>query len=193
MTTIYIDLDSTVFDYKQSYLRHHFLATGEVITQSVLDKYGYALHRACGLDDDTKYKYLKHKSFFREMIPYDGAIETIQRLYQTGKYKIIFVTHIVVPEAYMGKVESLQKFFGWFDFEQHLVTLKDKHLLVKGIIIDDNPYVLEKSRDHHITIAFDQPWNRDVKSDFRIEGWNEELEEILGCIEYAKMDGRWQG
>jgi len=192
MITIYVDLDSTLYDYKKSYLRYHFQKTGEIITQSAVDNNGYALHKACGLDEDSKYEYLRHENFFKDMLPYDGAINTIDSLYKSGKYEIIFVTHIVVPEAYMGKVESLQKFFNWFDFEQHLVTMKNKHLLVKGVIIDDNPFVIKNSNGHHITIAFNQPWNTDIDSDFRINGWDEELEEVLKHIEYAKLDGRWR-
>ena len=170
---LYIDMDSTVFDYVRAYSNTHFEHTGDRIlpTPSMLGK--YHINDVYGIPDSNKYYYLTSE-FFESMRPYNGAVESIDSIHKEGKFNIKFVTHLVTMDAYKGKCLSLRKHFEWFDEDEHLICMKDKHLLIPGVIIDDNPYVLEKSCGHHTTIAYDQPWNKHSKHvDYRACNWGE--------------------
>lgn len=171
---LYLDMDSTIFDYWESFNVHHTMNTGE--DKWHVDWAHYHIHELYGISYADRYKYLTQEGFFKNMNPYDGSIETIHRL--MDKYNILFVTNCVVKEAFQEKHDALVKHFGSkFDIEM-LVALKHKHFLTKGLIIDDNPDVLEKCKTNgHDVIIFDQPWNKTI-SGKRVSSWHE-IEKIL--------------
>jgi len=180
---IYIDLDSTVFDYRHAYSKAHEKHTGDLIipTDEELVSVGYHMNKLFGLSEVDKYDYLT-QDFFRNMKPYQYSITSIEILHRLG-YEIRFVTHIVTTHAYEGKVQSLMQYFNWFVFDHHLICMKDKHLLLPGIIIDDNPTVIEASMGHHVVIKYDQPWNTHVEADYSISRWGLHLTDLILNLE----------
>ena len=126
-----------------------------------------------GLPFEEWYIPLTKSEFFEDMKPFNNAIEVINNLYRSNKYNIYFVSTIVVPEAYIGKIKSLKKYFNWFDHFKHLKTMNDKHQLKSGVIIDDSPSVLEKSYNHHKTIKFFHSYNKDVLTNEVINSWSQ--------------------
>jgi len=181
MRTIYIDMDSTIFDYISEYCKRFFEDTGIRKSPNSVYKQAkkYHINDIFGIRDEYKYKFLD-KRFFEEMTAYNNAIETISYLRQF--FDVRFVTHIVTKEAFIGKVNRLEKEFDWFSFDEHLISIKDKHLLQPSIIIDDNPFVLEKCMENKfLVIKFKQPWNEDVKTNFEVNNW-EEVKNLLEKI-----------
>ena len=179
---IYIDLDNTAFKFLDRYCLYHKLNCDVDFKPSDIKSYDFMTSQF-GLTEEKKYNYLKQSKFFDDMEMYENAEEIIQRLYDSG-YTIYFVTTCVVHEAYAGKAKSLEKVFTWFDHSIHMKTMTDKHLLVAGLIIDDNPTVIEKSNGHHITVIFNQQHNLHQKADLVINGWNNDVfNKIVNLIE----------
>ena len=172
MKTLYLDMDSTVFDYLFEYSKRHFEEIGEriQITDDKLDG-RYHIHELFGISERFKYRYLDER-FFEEMPFYPNAKEVINDLHK--RYKIVFVTHIVTKEAFKGKVNRLEKEFKWFNFEDNLITLKDKHLLEPSLIIDDNPYVLNECfKRGFLVCKYKQKWNENASAHLEVNDWNE--------------------
>jgi 5'(3')-deoxyribonucleotidase len=179
---LYIDMDSTIFNFIFQYSKHHFMKTGQRILPLLheLSK-SYHFHDIYGISDHRKYDYLTVE-FFETMRPYPNAIETIDKL--SNKFDIKFTTHCVTPYAYEGKVRSLSKWFDWFDLEDNIIVIKDKHLLRPSIIIDDNPYVLNSCKNNNfITIKYSQPWNKDITSSYSVYNWRE-VEQLFNETEF---------
>jgi 5'(3')-deoxyribonucleotidase len=167
---VYIDLDNTFFDYKKQFAQYHLDNTGESKFDIKWD--GYRVHEKFGLTYEDRYKYLSQQGFFDSMPAMDKAVEVVNALNTNECVNILFVSNGVVPEAYHGKINALTRLLPWFDIAQ-LVMLKDKHLLDSGIIIDDNPTVLENCMDKHFVIAFTQDYNTESPCHERANTWND--------------------
>lgn len=179
---IYIDLDNTAFKFLDRYCLYHKLNSGSNFKPNDIKSYNFMTSQF-GLTEEKKYDYLKQNKFFDDMEMYENAKEIIQRLYD-NEYNVYFVTTCVVHEAYAGKAKSLEKVFPWFNHSIHMKTMADKHLLVAGLIIDDNPTVIEKSNGYHITVMFDQQYNSHQKADLVINNWNDDVfNKIVNLIE----------
>lgn len=170
MTNIYIDLDNTFFDYKKQFVKYHKDNTGQ--DMSHVKWLGYRVHEDFGLSYDERYKYLSQDGFFDTMLPMDYAVDVVNAIHAIDCVNLLFVSNGVVPEAYAGKFNALSALFPWFDIA-HLVMLKDKHLLDAGIIIDDNPFVIEQCIDKHFVIAFSQEYNLSSPCHGRTNTWKE--------------------
>ena len=172
---LYIDLDSTIFNFQKQFNKYHTINTGEDLSHQSWD--GYELYKLFGLSKEHQYKYLSQANFFEDMKPYDNAIPTILDL--IDKYSVFFVTTCVVAEAFSGKYKSLKKHLGdKFDISM-LITMQDKHILRNGIIIDDNPYTLSYCKENgHTVIKFCQDYNSEVKVDHEITQWSQ-IRDIL--------------
>lgn len=176
LTNVYIDLDNTFFDYKKQFVAYHKQNTGEDLSHIKWD--GYRVHEKFGLTYDERYKYLSQRGFFETMPPMENAVSVVNALQNKECTNLLFVSNGVVPEAYAGKIHALSNLFPWFDIAQ-LVMLKDKHLLEDGIIIDDNPFVLNKCMNKHFVIAFTQEYNLDAPCHNRVESWANVFHSIL--------------
>lgn len=166
---IYVDMDSTIFDYISAFEEAHFKETGQRIkvTEQKCSKYHF--HELFGLSDKDGYKYL-NKEFFENMKPYDGLAEVINKLWD--KFEFRFVTHIVVPnrDSYYGKILSLKKWFPRIQEDTHMITMREKWLLTPSVIIDDNPEVLKKCGEmNFVTVKPRHFWNKNVESDYEFE------------------------
>lgn len=186
---VYIDLDSTVFNYRAAYTGAHFEETGKHIdpTDEELIEVGYHMNELFGISEEDKYNYLT-EDFFAYMTPYENAIDTISEIHQMD-IEIRFVTHLVTDYAYRGKVKSLKKKFDWFEPDHHLICMKDKHLLIPGIIIDDNPTVIESSKGHHVVVKYNQPWNKHVTTDYSVSGWGMDMFNMITGITQWSVKG----
>ena len=177
---LYIDMDSTVFDYFNAYKEAHYRETGAYLSISEESVDGYhGINELFGVPDEEKYKYLTEE-FFENMKPYEDSIDSINTIKEVYDLNIYFVSYAVTLDAYKGKVKSLQKHFpDWFEFDKHLIIMRDKHILTSGIIVDDNPFVINNSWRHHKTVVFDKPWNRkDVIFNYRAKNWKYVIEAI---------------
>lgn len=179
---LYVDMDNTSFDFTDQYLIYHFRNTSQRVGRDIIDNAGYHFFERLGISDKDKYKYLTQDGFFSTMNPMNGMVDIINYIHYNTIYKVVFVTHAVVLEAFHEKALSLQKHFDWFNFEENLILMKNKHLLQAGVIIDDNPTVLENSYGHHITIAYDDHWNKQSNADYRINKWDSHLLDVLNSI-----------
>jgi len=163
---IYVDMDSTIFDYISAFEEAYFKATGEKISVTENQCSKYHFHEIFGLSEEERYKYL-NEDFFENMKPYEGMVEVINDFWDDFEFR--FVTHIVVPnrDTYYGKIKSLRKHFPKFIDDTHMITMREKWLLYPSIIIDDNPEVLRKCyEEEFVTVKPIHFWNKDVKAVF---------------------------
>jgi len=180
--TILVDMDNTAFDFTKQYVKYHNKQVGTTIRPIDLKGAGYNFFSILGVSEEGKYNYLRLPKFFDSMPPMEGAVAILNKLHKQG-INIIFTTTGVVPEAYSGKINCLKRYFKWFNMEDHLIMIKNKHLLKPAIIIDDNPHVIRNSRDHHHVIIFDDDWNQNMECDYRTRSWDDALyQHILNTI-----------
>lgn len=170
MLNIYIDMDSTIFDYRSQFNKYHHLNTGNDLSHISWDT--YHTHRLYGIPDAERYKYLDQENFFKEMSLYPNAKEVINEIKKN--FNVYFVTHAVVKNAYKEKLESLLEHFHWFE-QDHLIFMKDKHLLKSGVIIDDNPMVIGNALKYHKVIIPSQEWNLEIDHPLRFNPEHEWL------------------
>lgn len=77
--------------------------------------------------------------FFRNLVPFHNAIDTIKILEASGKYEVWFATAPSVHNihCYSEKAESIRKHLG-HDFLHRLIIIPDKGKLIGDYLIDDN-------------------------------------------------------
>ena len=183
MKNLFIDMDNTAFDFTSQYLHYHYLYTGNRV---IMGNEDYDFFESLGMTDENKYSYLRMEGFFETMPPMDNMVEVVNHIHHNTDFYIVFVSNAVVPEAPTGKIKCLESLFSWFHIEHNFISMGDKHLLAPGVIIDDNPYVLNNSKGHHYTIAFDHPWNRSIEVDARVYQWDDQIIDILNQIQEGK-------
>lgn len=82
-----------------------------------------------------------HPDFFRDLTPFDGAIDAIKQLSET--YDIFFVTAAMeYPASFTAKYEWLKKHFP-FIHELNFVFCGDKSIINADYLIDDTPKHLD--------------------------------------------------
>ncbi len=113
MKLIYVDMDDTLCEFKQAYLRHKQHFPEVIYPQSQID-------------------------FFRDLDPIAGAISSIHALENSEKYDVYILTAPSVrnPLCYMEKRIWVEKHLG-FDFVNKLIISPNKSLLKGDYLIDD--------------------------------------------------------
>ena len=77
---------------------------------------------------------------FRNPKPIDNAIESIKKLYESGKYELIILTAAPWgnPDAASDKRYWVEKYFGNDMFHKRMVITHRKDLLIGDYLIDDS-------------------------------------------------------
>ncbi len=122
----------------------------------------------CGM---AIYHIMEKEGFFADLAPIDGVAEAFAELKERG-HDLIIVT--AAPRsgktALYDKCRWLKKHIPDFDSKNVIATHR-KDAVVGDLLLDDGPHNIEAFPG--TTVVFDQPWNQDVKSDFRIKTWPE--------------------
>lgn len=89
-----------------------------------------------------KEKYQEHPDLipdiFKDPLPIDGAIESIKKLHNSGKYKLFIATTATWenPMAAMHKRKWIEKYFGDL-FKKKMFITHHKNKLIGDYLIDD--------------------------------------------------------
>ncbi len=119
-----------------------------------------------------------HPEFFFNLKPTDGAIDGWQRLIDLGfKPRVCTAPLTLNPKSREGKLAWLEEHlvpqFGTQVLEQAIFD-KKKHDYDGLVLIDDRPDVdTNGGQATWRHVVFDQPYNQQCASTFRIHGWSD--------------------
>lgn len=161
--SIIVDLDSTVVNMMAPLIsKYNTKFNDDLKIEDVkgwdLDK--YAKHGKAIFD------VMGEPSFFRDLQPFPGAIESVKELIDAGK-EVLIVTAVDYnfPDSMKGKAGWMMEHMPFID-KRHYMTVGDKWRIKADAIVDDAPRNAIDYRKHHPNakiagIAF--PYNVNVK------------------------------
>lgn len=121
-----------------------------------------------------------HPEFFQKLDPMPGCVEAFEELIRRG-HNVLIVT--ASPRnsktGFYDKVHWVKKHMPFFD-TKNIVATHRKDVIQGDLLLDDGPHNIEAFPN--TTVVFDQPWNRKVKSDYRVKSWPEFVE-LLNVLE----------
>lgn len=106
------------------------------------------------------------------------AAEVVKELYEKHDVYIATCPWHTSDNCISEKIQWIEKYLPFFD-RQKIIFACDKKRLSGDIIIDDSPKHLENN-NCDTTIAFDYPYNRHSRADFRAKNWLDVREIIRG-------------
>ncbi len=122
----------------------------------------------CGM---AVYNFINEEGFFQHLKPMDGVVEAFAELTHRG-HDLVIVT--AAPRsgktALYDKSMWLKKHIPDFDTKNVIATHR-KDAVIGDLLLDDGPHNIEAFPNR--TVVFDQTWNQDVKSTFRVKSWAE--------------------
>lgn len=118
-------------------------------------------------------KYFVTENFFQNLEEVVNCSKVLGRLHKQG-HDIVLATATPVG-AKAGHFDKLQWAKKHLPFlpTKNIITIHRKSLIRADILLDDGPHNIEEFQGFGKTCVFDQPWNRQVKSDYRISNWLE--------------------
>lgn len=120
--------------------------------------------------DEMVKRVFDQENFWLQMNPLPNAVEVFEDL--CSKHDVYIATcpwrtsSICIPE----KIAWVKKYLPFFNISR-LIFCCHKKVLSGDVIIDDSPVYLSTHNCKH-AIAFDYPYNRDIRSDFRAKTWD---------------------
>lgn len=110
--------------------------------------------------------------------PLAGSQDGIKKLINDG-HKVYLVT-AALPSNYYEKVEWIKHFFPFVN-DDHIISMKHKHLFKCDVMFEDNMRNLLAGVSYH-RVCMDQPWNRNGKDYVydihRCSNWNEFMDVV---------------
>lgn len=170
--TIAVDMDGTITDFvtpfteKINDLFKLDIKVTKHINITELHSQLSKRHQELYINPHEIYHDVCCSGFFRDLKPYDGAIEAVNKLFDEG-YKITFLTKAL--NWYRSAPEKAEWLHKHFPNKEYNVMMTDstssKHMVGVDIIVDDDPRVLDGVYlSHAICIA--QPWNEKERANY---------------------------
>lgn len=169
---VLVDLDCTIVDMLEPLIstyneRFEDFLKMEDVKGWDLEK--YAKH------GDKIFDVMAEEHFFRDLQPYEGAVEGVQTLIDAGlDVCIVTAVDYRFPLACKGKAEWMQKHLP-FIHKRRYVTAGDKWLIQADALIDDAPRNAIAYREHHPNakiVGIEFPHNVDSPGfDFTAPNW----------------------
>lgn len=115
---------------------------------------------------------MHRKHFFRKLKPIPGALEALNKLKDLG-HDVYICSAPFTKSRYCAseKHEWVKQHLGK-DWERKLILTKDKTLIHGDYLIDDKPSVEGVIKPSWTHIVFNQPYNTNSKSKYRID-WDD--------------------
>jgi 5'(3')-deoxyribonucleotidase len=138
---------------------------------------------SCGM---AIYNIIKEPGFFYDLEPMPGMVKAIGELQAAG-HEIILVSSSPrkgKTSAY-DKVRWVEKYLPDFNTEDIVFTHR-KDVVSGDLMLDDAPHNIEAFPG--LTCVFDQPWNRKVRSNFRVSDWDQ-FTTLVDRISGVKHEG----
>tara|TARA_Y100001937_G_scaffold74025_1_gene100747 strand:- start:884 stop:1363 length:480 start_codon:yes stop_codon:yes gene_type:complete len=114
---------------------------------------------------------------FRDPLPMDGAIDAINKLYNSGKYDMYIATSAPWgnPSSLTDKRYWIEKYFGEM-FHKRLITTHRKDMLIGDYLIDDR--TKNGAGEFNGTLLkFGTNWETNTANDY--PNWDSILEKLL--------------
>lgn len=165
-----VDIDSTLADLTSVWLDRYNEDYQDRL--SYLDLTKWAIHEFVKPECGTKiYNYLKDRSLYDEIEPYNFALETIELIRSLG-HRVIFVTS-TPPEGGGCKLLWLRRngFLPEGNTASDYYECHDKSLIRADLLIDDGPHNIEAFPGK--AILMERPWNESFEWPVRVVSWLE--------------------
>lgn len=178
--TIFIDQDNTLTDFIYSVVKYLKVIYGWDVNFKPEDCKTYNVlqnmfpHFSKKKIDEWTDAIFSADGFWLDMPIQPLARETMK--YICDKHDVYIVTapwptsKNCIPE----KIEWVRQYLPFFDIRK-MIFCNNKSLLKGDIIVDDSPSYL-RSHGCRYTVAYDYPYNREVKCDFRAKDWSQLLD-----------------
>lgn len=188
MLRIGIDFDETLFPTLDKVIELYNKRNSTHIELSQITTYN--LHESLPVDvSDELLDIFVEKDVYSSLQPYKGVTRAVKALVEQG-HEIYIATSTDVRNM-EWKEELLQKHLPFIP-KKNLIRIHNKALLNVDVLVEDKLDNLKSTFAERI--CFDQPWNRDVDSDYvysiyRIHHWGE----IINIInEIERKNKEWE-
>lgn len=167
--TIGIDIDGTINNFTEAYnkLYKNYFPDKDPLEAT---DWGWYQRMDYNGEDPRKWFKIKKAETFDISLPYDGAVNTINTIYDFVKsygYTLNIVTNQVTEEAKQKSKIWLDKFGFKYDDIIFVDAAKDKWKFV-DIMVDDADKVIGTKPLSKVSIKIIQKWNENTEGDFNI-------------------------
>lgn len=183
---ILLDMDETIVDLMSQWLRFLKVRYDEPLVYQ--DIKSFNIHEHCTVAKrEEVYSALAHPGFFRQLNPFPGAIETINKWITEG-HDVGIVT--ACQHGHQDKMGWLEEYLPRFN-RRNLIFASQKHWVKGDVFVDDCPDNLiaySHSNPKASVICMDHPWNLTLERPFydhRARTWPE-LEALVEEIAYSR-------
>lgn len=153
---IYLDLDETLVNLVDPWLKVLNKMSGHNHTRDVVGAYSVEEHYKDKLSEDEIFIPFNTEGFWSELPPLDGAIDFVQNLLEDAHDVYVVTVPADSPICHAEKEEWVKTWLPEIGRER-LIFCHHKFLLRGDALLDDNPNYL--SRFEGARLLFDRPWN----------------------------------
>jgi 5'(3')-deoxyribonucleotidase len=183
----FVDMDNTLNDFTAG-----FVATANQIydwnlsisNQNLLE-YNIEQHPSIlktGKSAEVKERVFTFPGFWRDIPIQDGAAETFRLIYENFETYILTAPYFGYLDCVKEKIEWTQKHLSFFNVK-NMIFCNDKHLISKGILIDDHTGNIERWRGEDTkTIMMTYPYNQNVFCDHSARSWKDVRNIVEGMV-----------
>jgi 5'-nucleotidase len=166
MKRLLIDMDSVIVNILDKWLSVYNQDYLDTLTVDQLTDYAMEAHvkAECGL---KMYDYFHQASFFANLPPIEGAIESLARLHRDFEIVIVSTSPLY---AYTDKEKWVEQYLPFIG-KRNLVFTHRKDLVVGDLLFDDAPHnLLAFQQSGRLAVAMDYPFNRQLDVP-RVTSW----------------------
>lgn len=164
-SSIGLDMDNTMFDFTGQFVKFYNLYHPDDILCATDVNQDWHFDRFCKYDIQEIFRL---PGFYSTMEAYDGMKEVYAKLCE--KY-ITYIVTTTPPEQIYERMVSLRFLYPKFDTGTFVFT-SQKDLVKADVVFDDAPHNFRDvtSRDDgQILVVYDQPYNRNLDTKYRVE------------------------
>jgi 5'-nucleotidase len=169
---VLLDQDSTLVDWDDSGYNHNALLLDPTITpvsRELRTSYGWMAES--DHHPELRTKALNAPGFYRNLVPYEGAIKAVQEMRQAGINVFILTTPYATHDSCASeKYANVAEHFGRDMIEKTILSY-DKTLVSGAILVDDKPIIKGAMTPTWNRIFFDQPYNAQLPGP-RLHHWD---------------------
>jgi 5'-nucleotidase len=171
---IHIDMDNTLNDFTGGFVKKVNEFTGLNISLPKESQIYYEMHKNIpqlnGEGEALREKIFTSPGFWEILDPLPDAVEVMKLLCQKYETYILTAAWPTDDDCYIEKTRWIRNWLPFFNL-RNLITTWNKSLIKGDVLVDDAPTFLESYNAE--TIAYDFPYNRNVKVTYRAQNWKE--------------------
>eukprot|EP00186_Timspurckia_oligopyrenoides_P000402 CAMPEP_0182443902 /NCGR_PEP_ID=MMETSP1172-20130603/2513_1 /TAXON_ID=708627 /ORGANISM="Timspurckia oligopyrenoides, Strain CCMP3278" /LENGTH=239 /DNA_ID=CAMNT_0024639315 /DNA_START=210 /DNA_END=929 /DNA_ORIENTATION=+ len=187
--TVLIDMDNTLVDFDKEFIKRwkKLRPDDEKSITQIMNR----MHFELEMNFDAELipvaeEIMATEGFYIEFDPQPGAVNAVKEMVDAG-LNVMFCTapHPLQYESCVKeKYAWVRKHFGE-EYLKRLIITRDKTLVKGAILIDDKPKVQGAcEKPEWIHVVFDQPYNQDVTTPYRIKSWRGWQESLASLVPY---------